>query len=1632
MKLWVGLLLALVASPVLAGSDTFYLGTGRDGALEVSQPETRINRYAQVKAPLATGDVAVQVDSAEGFAAGELVMVLQTTGLVPAAVPGRVEPMVLSQDAVGRWELARVYAVDGDVLSLRSPLLYSYAAEVSQVIRVPELTSVHVLPGASLVAQPWNGATGGVLAFLATGTVLNEGRIDVSGMGFSGGSPTWQEKGCSSAGGTGEGVDSTAHGRATGPENVANGGGGGSCHGRAGGGGGNASAGGQAGMLPWGSGGKGGASLVYSLLDHLTFGGGGGGGSVRGEQLAHEAQGGRGGGAIFIRAGGLDGSGAISASGEAGGFSVSDGPGGGGAGGSILLRLAGPMRCGGLHAEGGRGGASLGSSEPVSGGGGGAGRVLYQSSSVTGCPISAGAGLSDSWSEVPAVSGEESVTVLPGGLIRPEPATIVWPGDGSTVDTSRPAILGRAMSGMDVIVYLDGAEAGRVVAADGVFSFTPTLALTAGNHIVQAETSYQGLQSERSSLHSFVVSRSADATRDDSVLPMAAPKVPKVTSIAGRSSSTWQDPFKPLPVGTLQPPLVGTSDPNTTVEVKIYGRDSLTGLLTNLEQTLTAKANGDSCPGGSCDWVWTATPYKALTTDGLHGLVVTATNTDGTSNPSFYYYFTIDEQAPTAAPVVSSGFPQLVSNNLNPTIKGTFAEKGKVLISIDGVSKGEATVASAGAEWNLGSVAVTEGSHLLQAVGQDEAGNPSPSASVRFTVDKTPPSAPTVTHLGGVPVPNSTTAVKINTTTPGIKGFAEPNSTVVVKRSDNSATVGNKTVDGSGVWEFTALAAVATGTLPSTPAKLLVTVTDNAGNPGAAATEVLYFVDQSNPTLKVLSVGSKTGGTGGFPDGTSLDINLKRPSITGELNEPGRVTVTLTTTPAQTLVAVSPAGTNGAWRWSVDPTSDLADGQTYTLTVNSEDEVGRTASASYTLKIDWTAPQTTLGSCPDRTSASAPYNFSFGVESPDTLASVSFQCSLDGAEYGVTPCSSTYSIESVKEGDHVLLARAVDKAGNVDATPVGCFWNVSNAEFQISIDKSPAELSRFSTALFALSSNRTPTEYQCQLIKSGETAPVHDWRGCSASFEYTGLTDGSYTLSLSASAGIDLDTASFTWTVDLSKPASSSIDVPAADGLFLRTQTPSLQGKGRALPTDRPSEPFYVQVYIDEDVDDTPALKFLLPGNKEWQTTLPRQDDGSRYVWVVIRDEAGNLSGATKRQFFVDTDPPDTAFVSTLPDKLTNQAFATFGFGSPSDATGIEYECNLDDVGFASCENTDTFPHETAGFTGDQTHTLQVRAKDRAGNVDPSPAQYTWRVDRVEPDTFVESGPRPLTNSSTASFVFRSEAGATFECALDTALSFTVCPSEPYTGLSSGEHVLRVQARDAAQNVDPTPFEYKWVVDTAPPAAPDITWPEADAVLSTAFSEVRGMAEQGSTVDVFLGTAKVGSATANEQGVWKVAVELAVTDGRYELQAWATDAAGNKGPDPTTRTVMVDATPPDTTITDGPSGRIRTTQASFQFSASESEVTFECSLDFGPFEQCEATMTYDMPAGEHNLRVRALDQVKNEDKSPASRTWQVYLGGDSKVIGGGLSCSTTTGGSSVLATLWLLGLAVFSARRPRR
>jgi uncharacterized protein (TIGR03382 family) len=543
----------LMAGGARAEPDTFGLGTGRNGTLRIESAGYVINRYARLTADAAEGTSVLTVPSAKGFGVGDLVLIHQSTGLSSVPVSGDQRSLSLDGSSVGRFEYARIAAVSDGALRLSAPLLYGYAANLSQVVWVPEYTELEVRSGASLVARPWDGSSGGILAVLVTGRLRNDGLISVDGMGFRGGAFLSHANlnGCTgldepvASGGSykGEGLVAGRFGTASGRGNLAHGGGGGNCHNAGGGGGGHGGTGGLGGRSApadgeQDAGGLGGAPLAYVPYERLVFGGGGGAGEGNNDD---GTGGGAGGGLMLLRALEVRGVGRFSAAGETPPPTPGDdGAGGGGGGGAISIRAQLDLRCGVVDASGGAGGDTTETSFPVGPGGGGGGGVVFLQGGSLECSTSVLAGApgqsaatGDAHGAGPADVGGGTAPgvgqVIESPFRMPASPALTLPVDGATGVQPKPRITGSVeRSVQQVYLFLDGSPYARLTpSADGSFTYEVPTELPPGLHEVYASAEALGVRSPVSAPTRFEVVAQAgsgdgngDGVGDEDDLPL--------------------------------------------------------------------------------------------------------------------------------------------------------------------------------------------------------------------------------------------------------------------------------------------------------------------------------------------------------------------------------------------------------------------------------------------------------------------------------------------------------------------------------------------------------------------------------------------------------------------------------------------------------------------------------------------------------------------------------------------------------------------------------------------------------------------------------------------------------------------------------------------------------------------------------------------------------------------------------------------------------------------------------------------------------------------------------------------------------------------------------------------------------
>jgi len=618
---------------------------------------------------------------------------------------------------------------------------------------------------------------------------------------------------------------------------------------------------------------------------------------------------------------------------------------------------------------------------------------------------------------------------------------------------------------------------------------------------------------------------------------------------------------------------------------------------------------------------------------------------------------------------------------------------------------------------------------------------------------------------------------------------------------------------------------------------------------------------------------------------------------------------------------------------------DSLDFETHTFEVKASDPAGNESSAaSYSWTVDLGAPAPpTITSGPPDPSGSADATFDFTGEPGAT-----FECSLDGAEFA--PCTSPADYTDLVDGSHTFSVRAVGPSGPGAATSYP--WTIITVPPPApNITSSPPDPSSSTSASFGFT-GAPGVDFLCDLDGSG-FAP------CTNPTTYSGLAESSHTFQVKArdDAGNESDPASYTWTVDTTAPAAPTIT----------SHPPDTSNSADA------SFGFDVGQAVDFECD-LDGAGFVSCTSPQSYTGLA---DGSHTFRVRAIDEAGNTGPEATFTWTIITVPPSAPTITSSPTDPSSSTSATFGFtGDP----GTSFLCRLDAGSFTTC----TSPKSYSGLV-EGSHTFQVKARDAAGN-ESAPTSSSWVIDTTPPaPPAIGSAPPNPSNETSPSFGFSGEAGATFQCELDTG-GFSSCTSpHGYSGLADGSHIFRVRATDAAGNTGAA-TTYTWTIDTAPPPAPSISSGPADPTNATVATFAFSDTEPGVTLLCQLDAGAFTGCTSPKS-------YTGLIDGSHTFRVKARDAAGNDGA-PGTYTWRVDTVQPTTTITSSPPNPSNDTAPAFGFSANET-ATFQCKLDAGAFAACTTPKSYSgLGDGSHIFQVKATDQAQNTG-SAASYTWSI-------------------------------------------
>jgi Bacterial Ig-like domain len=635
---------------------------------------------------------------------------------------------------------------------------------------------------------------------------------------------------------------------------------------------------------------------------------------------------------------------------------------------------------------------------------------------------------------------------------------------------------------------------------------------------------------------------------------------------------------------------------------------------------------------------------------------------------------------------------------------------------------------------------------------------------------------------------------------------------------------------------------------------------------------------------------------------------------------------------------------------------------------------------------DSTPPGTpVITSAPPVASNQATANFVFTTPAP---APVTVECRLTPVVATFGPCTTplTFDRAGLADGTYTFTVRVSDPAGN-QATADHTFSIDATAPaaptFTATVPASPANDNSPEIRGLAepLSTVRLYTDATCTTAALVGGNPVV---GTAAAFATPGVTAdvaGNTTTTFRATA---TDAAgnvsvcsptSIVYVEDSTAPAAPNIT--AGPPALTNNATPSFAFTGEGGATFTCS--------LATGAEPTPTTCTS-------PRAYPGTADGSYTFRVRATDAAGNTSTAATTTFTLDaTAPVPPTFTATVPASPSNVNTPVVR-GAAEVGSTVNLYATVGCTGAPLASGTAaTFGSTGITITVAANTTTDVRgtATDTAGNVSVcSPTPIGYVEDSLAPTTSILSGPPALTNVASPSFTFSSEAGATFECRLDPAGTFVPCVSGVVFGpLPDGPYTFRAKATDLAGNVG-LESTRAFTVDATAPESPTFTGTTPPSPSNVDTPVIRGSAEPGSTVTLYLTASctqvnpSFGSGSAATFANPGIAVTV-LNDSITTIHATTTDLAGNTSAcSPTSIAYTEDSTPPAAPTITSPAGAIVTndTTPTFVFTL-EPGVTYQCSV-LGAFAPCTSPFTPTVAVeGSHTFAVQAIDAAGNASLS---------------------------------------------------
>jgi len=393
--------------------------------------------------------------------------------------------------------------------------------------------------------------------------------------------------------------------------------------------------------------------------------------------------------------------------------------------------------------------------------------------------------------------------------------------------------------------------------------------------------------------------------------------------------------------------------------------------------------------------------------------------------------------------------------------------------------------------------------------------------------------------------------------------------------------------------------------------------------------------------------------------------------------------------------------------------------------------------------------------------------------------------------------------------------------------------------------------------------------------------------------------------------------------------------------------------------------------------------------------TLSGLTDSTTYHYRVrSRDASANLAVSEDHTFITaDTTPPDTSIVAGPSGTVgtSTVAFQWEGVDNLSPTESLLYSYRMD---WGSWSSYTAITSTVFSDLYDGSHTFYVRAKDQAGNVDPSPALRSFTVDTTSPTLYniqavdIHSSGATITWDTNESANSQVEYGLTssygFSTTLDTDL--TTSHSVVITGLNMLiTYHYRVRSADGVGNLAISGDHTFTTYDTTPPETTIISGPTGTIATTSVTFQWTGEDDVSNVSDLLYsyrmddaGWSSYSGATSQEF--------TDLVEGDHTFQVRAKDEAGNIDPTSATRTFSVDTIPP--LISDVHPANVTASGATITWDTDEladSQVEYGPTTSYGSLTTLDPNLVTDhnvslsglTESSIYHYRVRSKDAIGN-------------------------------------------------------